>query len=847
MGAIMSTGQITLIDLTDERVSSFYLQANQSKIQVYDVNTKTYSPDYSNNPGLIITPYFFFGNEDNTAKLNSSNLTYSINGTTVTSGMSGVTQSGNKLTISKNINSGVAPFNVETLKIVATIKESTVTDDTTGITIDKPLTADIEFAKVNTGLKGSDGAAGISVISVEQQYILSADSTNAPAQANESWSTTNPSWQKDTYLWIRTKITYSNDKIEYTDPYCDSSWKAAADGVAGLNTQIETINATMQSMQAEIDGAIETWYLAGDPTSKDFINPWKSEEGDSNEIRDKHIGDLYFDTNTGKSYRYFKDGNTYKWQIISDEALSQAINDINNLRTDVDAKVTIFYGNSPAPSNPKEDDMWIKDDGSFWQYTGTEWILSSYSIESVEVQYAKNKSNTTPPEGTAFGSTSPEWEEGAYIWQRSKTTYKGGVKQPDYSDPVCISAAAARAISISGEQVFKTVDGTNYSPETITLSANLVGGLTVGGWYYKNGSNWTSLNTTSETISINYNHAAFGSSTTAAIKVVAVEDQKYFDIISLYKVSDGNSPPSVFLTNENFTVSASASGKTASTAQTITSNVVAYSGTTKVLPEIGTITGAVSGMTISTETTNDKEIKIKIVIAKSTTLGSTSSTSGILTIPVTSPVSTNLTISWSKINTGAKGNTGDAGADAIFAIVESTSGKVIFTDADSENIVLQSSLYIGGAVVDSTDVAYKWSSIPGGDITGGNERILEVSRDMVPSARSFICTITYNGTSYKDSIALSDKTDPIYCKIDSSNGDKFTNRQIATTLTCRVFDSKGEVDAYGTKYIYTWEKYVDQELDMEWGNAGSKTGKSIEIDHTDVTGKAVFTCSLTLA
>jgi hypothetical protein len=83
--------------------------------------------------------------------------------------------------------------------------------------------------------------------------------------------------------------------------------------VAGLNKEIEDINAAMSKMQAEIDGAIETWYLPGDPTGENFENPWKAEEGDTTEVREKHIGDLYFDTDTGKSYRYFKEGDRYKW------------------------------------------------------------------------------------------------------------------------------------------------------------------------------------------------------------------------------------------------------------------------------------------------------------------------------------------------------------------------------------------------------------------------------------------------------------------------------------------------------------------------------------------------------
>lgn len=843
MGNIMSTGQITLIDLTDERVSSFYLQANQSKIQVYDVNAKTYAPDYTNSPNLTITPLFFFGNEDNSSKLSSSNLTYAINGATVNSTFNGASQRGNQLIITKNINSSTAPFNTDTLKITATIAENTITDDTTGITIEKVLTADIELVKVNTGTNGS---AGVSVVKVEQQYMLSTDPNNAPAVSSEKWSTTNPTWVQGTYLWIRTKITYSDSEVEYTDPYCDSSWKVAADGVAGLSKDIENINSAMKNMQAEIDGAIETWYLPGDPTGENFENPWKTEEGDTDEVREKHVGDLYFDTDTGKSYRYFKDGSAYKWQIISDEALSQAITDINNLRTDVDNKVKIFYGNE-TPVNPRTDDMWIKDDGSFWQYTGTTWVLSSYSIETVEVQYSWSTSNTVAPTED-WGASSPEWQEGRYIWQRTKTTYKGGVKQPDYSNPICISAAAARGITISGEQVFKSTDGTNYTPSIITLIVNLIGGLTVGGWYYKDGTNWVSLNTTANSVDISSAHVAFGTGTVATIKVVSAEDSSYYDIISLYKVTDGQkgadgkSTSSVMLTNENITFAANAAGQVA--AKTVTCSVVAYTGTTKVTPAVGTISGAPTGMTISKGSASNNEIPITITVAANSTLGGEGEQSGVINVPITSPVSTTLKINWSKVNTGATGATGDAGADAIFAIVESTSGKVVFTDSDSAAIELKASLYVGGTV-QASNVTYSWTSIPAG-ITG-NKNILEVSRGDIPSARSFICSISCDGKTYKDSIAISDKTDPVYCVIESTGGDKFTNKNISTTLKCRVFGGDGEEDIAGTKYIYTWEKYVKGSKDTTWRETGSVTGKTVEINQDDVSAKATFSCTITKA
>jgi hypothetical protein len=124
--------------------------------------------------------------------LSSSNLTYAINGVTVNSTFNGASQRGNELIITKNINSSsTAPFNTDTLKITATVAEKTVTDDKTGITIETVLTADIELVKVNTGV---NGGPGISVVKVEQQYMLNTDPNNAPAASSEKWNTTNPAW-----------------------------------------------------------------------------------------------------------------------------------------------------------------------------------------------------------------------------------------------------------------------------------------------------------------------------------------------------------------------------------------------------------------------------------------------------------------------------------------------------------------------------------------------------------------------------------------------------------------------------------------------------------------------------
>lgn len=842
MATVMSTGQITIVDLTDQRTSSFYLQANQSKIQVYDVNKKTYSPDYTTTQGSItITPSFFFGNEDYTSKIEQGDISYYI-GTSTTpatkisasaSSSEDYYQQGNKLIIAQNIGQGKLSGDI--LKIRAVITAESIVDEKTGLGNSSNLEATIEFARIDTGADGAAGSAGISVTNVQQQYIITTSSTTVPDKTDSRWSTTHGAWTEGSYLWIRTAITYSNNTTEYTDPYCDSSWKAAADGVSKLNERIDGVDSLIAALQNEVDSVIETWYLPGNPTAQGFKNPWE----DADEY---HIGDLYYDIDSGYSYRFLQkttDPVTYEWTRLSDNEFSAALEQIKTLQTTVDGKVSIYYGEAPASANV--DDLWVDSEGNFYQYIkksdGTyEWSLASYSVSKVETEYAKHSSNAVAPT-TGWSTTSPVWEANKYIWQRSVTYFKNDVANPVYSNPVCISAAAARGIIVSGEQVFKSTNGgASFAPSDITLTANPIGGLAIGGWYYKNGTSWASFNSTSATLLIKPDHAAFGSGSTATIKVQAKEDSDYYDIISLYKVVDGQDTHSVFLTNENITFAANASGQVA--AKTATCKVVAYTGVTKVTPTIGTITGAPTGMTVTPGTVSSNEIPLTITVSANSTLGSSGEVSGAIYVPITSPVSTTLVINWSKVNTGA---TGAAGADAIFAVVESTS-KIVFSDTQPEDITLNAHLYKGGQK-HTNGVSYAWSAIPAFPSgTAPKSSVLTVKRADVTNIRTFICTISYGGKEYVDRITISDKTDPVYCVIESSKGDKFTNGNVTTTLTCRVFDGAGEVDTAGTKYTYTWEKYDSEgTLDSSW----DKKGKSVDVGASDVSAKAIFSCTIT--
>ena len=495
----ISTGQITLIDLTDQRPVSFYLQANQPKIQVYDVNNKGYNPSYVGGT-LQITPHLFFGNEEQTSQLNNQKLLYTINGL-VAQYVSGASQSGATLTIATNIGStDNAPFNTETLKIEATILAGEITDPVTKITVENPTIAQIEFAKVDTGLKGENG---LGITDVNQLYKLgeSDEYIEPPIEADrKGWSEDGPTWDstKVQYLWVCVETVYSDNSKSYSVPYTDQNWKTAADAVKSMESSFGALSKQVEMLQDEVDSAIETWYYNGKPDESDETGtypwgttntyPWGEDEPAT------HVGDLYYDTNTGYSYRFLYDTDDstpekgYVWMRISDSDITAALGQIDDLKTVVDGKVTIYYDETDPSENAdytiEVDDLWIKPDGNFYQWNGTQWKVANKNINKIEVQYNKNQSTTVPPaeDDPNWSTSTPDWEVDYYIWSRTVTYYKDEVT-PQYSQPSCISVAGAKGEdavfavveSASGRIVF--TDDAN-GRDQITLVAKLyVGGI----------------------------------------------------------------------------------------------------------------------------------------------------------------------------------------------------------------------------------------------------------------------------------------------------------------------------------------------------------------------------------
>lgn len=414
------------------------------------------------------------------------------------------------------------------------------------------------------------------------------------------------------------------------------------------------------------------------------------------------------------------------------------------------------------------------------------------------------------------------------------------------------TAMNAQSAWISGEQLFKYNASGAVTPAQIELTANLAN-VTMSRWQYKTSAGaWADYPTTSDNASISAatlivkpTHAIFNGDG-ATLRIVT-NNSAVSDVISIYKVHDGAtgtagsagaSAPVVFLTNENITFAGNASGQVA--AITKTCHVVAYRGTSKVTPTVGSITGAPTGMTVSKGNAANNEIPLTITIAANATLGGAGAQQGELLVPITAPVSTTLKIQWSKVNTGA---TGAAGASAVVFSLYAPGGTVFVNGQGT--LTIQTSAHIGANAITS-GATYVWKEYSSGawqTISGQTGASLSVAGSSVNGVASFQCVMTYGGKTYTDTISLTDKTDNYQATIESSGGDVFKNSVGTSTLLCRLFQNGQEVDSEGTAHTYTWYRRDKDGNAMDSG-AAFATGKSVSIDGDDVTVKTTFICEV---
>ena len=167
-------------------------------------------------------------------------------------------------------------------------------------------------------------------------------------------------WVK--YAWASTAIADEVNQAISNAASAASTAQATADAAksaAETNTNDLTsfINKTtdnLSSLQSQVDGSITTWFYDVAPTASNKpASDWTTTD-----LKNNHLGDLYYDTITGYCYRYQVTNNTYSWARISDVDVTKALSDAAKAQDTADAKRRVFTG---TPSTPYDvGDLWVQ-------------------------------------------------------------------------------------------------------------------------------------------------------------------------------------------------------------------------------------------------------------------------------------------------------------------------------------------------------------------------------------------------------------------------------------------------------------------------------------------------------
>lgn len=144
------------------------------------------------------------------------------------------------------------------------------------------------------------------------------------------------------------------------------------------------------NLQAQIDGQIETYYYDYEPTlTNEPASEWTTETE-----RQKHEGDLFYWKSKGYAYRFFKDGNTWKWQMVQDTDITAALEQAAQAQDTADQKRRVFVSTPVPPYDV--GDLWTQgSNGDIMRcqtsrqsgaYNSNDWVKASKYTDNTFAQ-----------------------------------------------------------------------------------------------------------------------------------------------------------------------------------------------------------------------------------------------------------------------------------------------------------------------------------------------------------------------------------------------------------------------------------------------------------------------------
>ena len=140
-----------------------------------------------------------------------------------------------------------------------------------------------------------------------------------------------------------------------TGAFVSSDWVKATKytGDENLNDFIQnTYDVAIADIYHQLDGVIETHFGNGVPT----LNNAPAVDWNTTKLREEHLGDMYYDNDSGIGYRFSKENGTYKWVEVRDTGVADALAAAAKAQDTADGKRRVFTAQPYPPYDV--GDLW---------------------------------------------------------------------------------------------------------------------------------------------------------------------------------------------------------------------------------------------------------------------------------------------------------------------------------------------------------------------------------------------------------------------------------------------------------------------------------------------------------
>ena len=197
--------------------------------------------------------------------------------------------------------------------------------DGTKATVEQVVTEQGEIkSSVSNAVEKADQSLQVSTQA--SQTATQAKTTATSAYQDAQSALTQSSTASQTANAVKTELeTKYSTTDEIAEQYATKSLvEQTSQSITSTVEATYATKATVEALENIANNAVQTWMGSGVPT---LLNKPAS-DWTTAELKSQHSGDIYYDSDTGYSYRFGSpDGRNYSWSLIKDTDISKAVAD----------------------------------------------------------------------------------------------------------------------------------------------------------------------------------------------------------------------------------------------------------------------------------------------------------------------------------------------------------------------------------------------------------------------------------------------------------------------------------------------------------------------------------------